>query len=115
MNFIEINELKINCYIGVTDEELLRAQVLVFDISLRPTISWSNLHDNIRNTIDYVTVVQEVEKLVQSRPRRLIETLAEEISRMLLKSFPIDLCRVRIDKHILPQTRSVSVIVTRRA
>jgi dihydroneopterin aldolase len=113
MNFIEINELKIQCFVGVTDEELSRPQVLLFDISIRPTQSWSKLNDNIRNTIDYVAVVQAVETLVQSRPRRLIETMAEEVAELLLRTFSINLCRIRIQKYILPQTRSVAVVVTR--
>ncbi len=115
MNLIEIHELKVSCHVGVTDEELFTPQVIVFDITLRPTLSWNNLHDNIRNTIDYVQVVREVETLVQSRPRRLIETIAEEVSRMLLKTFAINFCRIRIDKFVLPQTRSVSVVVERSA
>jgi dihydroneopterin aldolase len=113
MNLIEINELKVQCFVGVTDEELSRPQVLLFDISIRPTQSWSKLNDNIRNTIDYVGVVQAVEMLVQSRPRRLIETMAEELADMLLKTFPVNFCRIRIQKYILPQTRSVAVVVTR--
>ena len=46
--------------------------------------------------------------------RKLIETLAEDLCRLLLQRWPLALVRVRLHKFILPDTRAVSVTLTRQ-
>ncbi len=72
--------------------------------------------DDIAATVDYFEVVQRVEMIVAARPRKLLETLAEEIASDLLKTFPnIKKLTLEIKKFILPATRHVSVQIERSA
>jgi phosphoglycolate phosphatase/dihydroneopterin aldolase len=54
-----------------------------------------------------------MKSLVAQRPRKLLETLAEEIAADLLKTFPIQKLTLEIKKFILPDTRHVSVQIVR--
>lgn len=108
---IFINGLRISCHVGVPDEEIAQPQVLSFDVIMTVLQDWTDLQDDITKTIDYAAVVGALEVLVQNKPRRLIETLAIEIADFLLDSYQISEVCVKVEKTILPQTRSVAVQV----
>ena len=74
MNEICINGLRLNCHVGVPDEERAVIQELLMDVVLRPSASWENLADDLDGTIDYAAVVGDLEELAAKSPRRLIET-----------------------------------------
>jgi dihydroneopterin aldolase len=108
---IFINGLRISCHVGVPDEEIALAQVLFFDIVMTAQQDWVDLQDDIAKTIDYAEVVGMLEALAQSKPRRLIETLAVEMADFLLVNYDVSQVCVKVEKVILPQTRSVAVQV----
>ena len=64
---------------GCHIEEQQRGQIFKVDIEL-------NL--DINETVDYPQVLFDVERIVAGTPRRLIETVAEEIAETLLKNYP---------------------------
>ena len=96
---------------GVPDEEIAVAQELSFDVVLTAQQDWTELHDDIAKTIDYAEVVASLEDLAQRKPRRLIETLAVEMVDFLLDNYSLMHASVKVLKVILPQTRSVAVMV----
>ena len=110
---IVIREMEIQCRIGVPDEERAEPQTLSVTIEMEVDTAYSARADDIGQTVDYFLVYQRVHALSTARPRKLIETLAEEISQMVLGEFQVKTVSVRIDKFILPNTRSVSVEIQR--
>ena len=110
---IVISEMEIQCRIGVPDEERAEPQALRVTIKMDVDTAPSAKTDNIGQTVDYFLVYQRVHTLSGARPRKLIETLAEEISQMVLGEFKVKTVLVRIDKYILPNTRAVSVEIQR--
>ncbi|MCE0499057.1 MAG: dihydroneopterin aldolase [Methylacidiphilales bacterium] len=115
-DLIRVVDLEVQAHIGVPKEERARAQKLL--ISLEMGIG--NFHraaksDDITATVNYFNVTERVKTLVAKKPpRKLLETLAENIATDLLAAFPIKTLTVEIKKFILPDARWVSVQITRK-
>ena len=110
---ILIDSLELSSHIGVPDEERAEAQRLVANLVLEPLSGFRELGDKIENTVDYVAVSVCVKTVSITRPRRLIETLAEDICAELLTRFPLAAVEVELRKFILPDTRFVAVAIRR--
>ena len=106
---ILIDSLRVKTWIGVPDAERMEAQEIEIDIRIQPTKSFAEMQDNISLTVDYAAVCQRVSEVAAERPRRLIESLAQEICEMILKEFAATSAEVEIRKFILPETRYVAV------
>ncbi len=113
-DLIRIVDLEVWTHIGVPDAERAHSQRLL--ISLDMTID-SFAHaastDNVAWTVDYAEVSRHVQQLATRKPRKLIETLAEEIAADLFKGFPIRTLAVEVKKFVLPDTQYVAVKIER--
>ena len=109
---IQIKAFSISCHLGVPEEERATPQEISCDISFAADDQPEQLHDDLAKTIDYAAVSERFQKIVQERPRKLVETLVDETAEVLLKEFQLRWIEVTIRKFILPKTDSVSV--TRR-
>ena len=110
---ILIDRLELSSFIGVPDAERATAQRLTANLVLEPVRDFTALGDDIGNTVDYFRVCEEVKALSLARPRRLLETLAEEIATMLLARFALSAIEVELRKYILPDTAFVAVALRR--
>ena len=106
---ILIDSLRVKTWIGVPDAERMESQEIEIDIRIRPTRNFAEMQDDISLTVDYAAVCQRVSELARERPRRLIESLAQEIGDMILNEFGATSAEVEIRKFILPETRHVGV------
>jgi FolB domain-containing protein len=113
-DLIEIRSLRVKAHIGVPDEEIASRQTVRVDIALRGRKRFSELGDDIAETIDYEACSVRIAELAAARPRRLIETLADDIAGMILDEFGAVWVRVRVRKFILPKTKHVAVTCERR-
>ena len=112
---IHIERLELWTHIGVPDEERATAQRLEVSLTVEPSVSFHALGDEIARTVDYFQVCEAVKTLATARPRRLIETLAEEIASLLLERFGVEAVEVELRKFILPDTDHVCVRLRREA
>lgn len=112
---IIIRGLRVSCRVGVPDGERAQPQELLLHVVLCPFSDAAPLEDEIDRTIDYHAVALRVAHVAQERPRKLIETLAEDAATAVLADFPVSRVTVEIEKFILPNTRSVGVRITRTA
>lgn len=111
---IEIQGLWVETHIGVPDEERQKPQWLRISVSLKTdSLAPAARSDDLQKTVDYFTVSEEIRKLAQAKPRRLIETLAEEIASTVLTREQVLEVTVAVDKFILKDTDSVSVRIER--
>lgn len=108
-----INGLRINCHVGVPDEERAQPQELLVSVVMFPQQSEESLNDEIERTIDYYAVSLRLEEVACGKPRKLIETLAEDLAACVLDEFEVSAVSVEVEKFILPNTRSVAVSVHR--
>ena len=115
-DLIRVVDLEVFAYLGVPDEERRQAQRLLVSLEMSvASITHAAKTDDLSRTINYYDVAQRVEVLVDRRPRKLLETLAEEIATDLLKTYPIQKLVLEIKKFILPDTQFVSVKIERTA
>jgi len=99
--------------VGVPDEERAQPQRLTVSLVLQPRNSFDRLNDELKGTVDYVAVCQDLQQFLSGRRQKLIETLAHEMAEHLLAQF--DLIRVELElrKFVLPETRFVAARIVR--
>lgn len=112
---ILVNGLELSAHIGVPDAERVEAQRLTLNLVLVPSAPLSDLGDELGRTVDYYALTRRVRQLAGVRPRRLIETLAEEICFCVLEEFSVRAVEVELRKYILPDTEYVAVRLSRES
>jgi len=111
---ITIEDLEVKFHVGVPDEERIEVQKLLITIVIFKDLSSSAENDDISKTIDYFSVCQEIKALGENQSWKLIETLASDICKLVLTNFKAETVKVIVKKFILPDTRWVSVDITRK-
>lgn len=110
---IRISGLEVQTRIGVTDEERMQPQRLEIDAVLET--DFAGAADDIARTTDYGAVAEWIRGECGRRKVRLLETLGEDLAAGLLMHFPlISGVTLEIRKFVLPDTRSVSVHLSRK-
>ncbi|MDE1976218.1 MAG: dihydroneopterin aldolase [Elusimicrobia bacterium] len=102
--------------VGVPEKERRRPQSIEIDAVLECDIRPAAKNDDFKAAVDYQNVERTVRSLAEGRPWRLIETLAEEIARALLRcDARILAVIVRAHKRpaLMPLTRDVCVEIRR--
>jgi FolB domain-containing protein len=112
---IEVRGLEVHASVGVPEEERASRQRLLLDLRFAAAEQPRELHDDIARTVDYFLVTQRVRALAEESPRRLIETLADDVADVMIGEYPICWIEVTIRKFIVPGTEWVSVSVRREA
>lgn len=106
---IVVNKLRFPVLIGVPDEERAKEQDIKVSLAIETPHGISGLGDEIEETIDYYEVTEAIKKLAGERPRKLIETLAEEIAVLVIERFGAQAVRVAVEKPILSNCEGVIV------
>jgi dihydroneopterin aldolase len=110
---IEIHRLEVECHIGVPDEERAQTQRLWISARMVPSQGFVGLQDDVKNTVDYYDVSLKISEYAASKPRHLIETLANEIAELLLASYPLKSVTLEVEKRILTNAQYVAVKIHR--
>jgi dihydroneopterin aldolase len=115
-DLIRIVDLEIFSHVGVPDSERQNAQRLLMSLDISTdSFPHAASTDNLAWALNYDEVIERVKNLAAKRPRKLLETLAEEIAFDLLKTFPIRKITIEIKKFIVPNVQYVSVKIERGA
>lgn len=113
MDTITIRDLVVRYRIGVPAEERAKAQRVLVSIEMTHDFRAAAKSDDLTKTIDYDAVSQRLLRFGDDREWKLIEKLACDIAAMLLSEFKPASVSIEIKKFIIPETRYVSVRVTR--
>ncbi len=97
--------------VGVPDGERAVPQRLAIDLKFAALNQPADLNDDLALTVDYHAVSQRVTAIAQERPRKLIESLADELGSILLAECSLRWIEITVRKFILPGTKWVSVSV----
>jgi len=115
-DLIRVVDLQVFAHIGVPDEERVTAQQLLVSLEMAvASFAPAAKADDVALTVNYYEVAERVKQLAAERPRKLLETLAEELATDLLSRFSIQRLKIEIKKFILPDARWVAVEIQRPA
>lgn len=113
MDIIKICDLEVFYRIGVPDEERAKPQRLLITVEMGTDMAACAVSDDLSQTIDYYAVCQRLLRFGDDQAWKLLETLASEIATMILREFRAASVSIEIKKFIIPQTRFVSVSLSR--
>jgi dihydroneopterin aldolase len=110
---IVIEKLELWSNLGVPEAERATPQRLTLTVILEPTRGIQELRDDVARTIDYAIVAKSLQEVARSRPRRLLETLAEELATHVMSRYPVLATEIHLQKYILPDAEAVTIRVRR--
>ena len=117
MDKIEIKELEIFANHGVFPEENVLGQKFVISATLYTSTRAAGLTDDLTASIHYGEVSQMITRFVQEHTYKLLETVVENLARMLLLTLPsLQKVTLKIKKPWAPvglPLKTVSVEITR--
>lgn len=114
MDIIYISDLRIETIIGIYGWERRTRQTVVLDIEMGTDIRKASASDDVEDTLNYKTVAERLFEFVGGSEFELIETLAEQISDILLHEFNVPWLRLKLNKQgALKGVRDVGVIIER--
>jgi len=114
MDKVFINNLEIEAIIGIFDWEREVRQVISINLEMEFDNKKSAQSDDIKDALDYKKVGKRVTAFVENSKYKLIERLAEQIAKLVLKEFPVSSLMVSVTKPgALRGSKSVGIRITR--
>jgi FolB domain-containing protein len=111
---IRITDLEVFYRVGVPDEERAHPQRLLLTVDMEATAPRAAASDELKDTIDYFAVSQDLLKFGEGRSWKLLERLAVELAEFVLGKYQPGSVTVEVKKFIIPQARHIAVSCERR-
>lgn len=117
MDYINIDRMEFYGYHGVLPEETKLGQKFFVDLAMGLDLRQAGRSDELEATVNYAEVYAETKKIVEGKPVKLIECVAEKIAAMVLQAFSL-IKEVRVTVHkpgapVAGAFRDVSVSILR--
>ena len=117
MDKIYVNQMEFYGYHGVFPEETKLGQRFVVDVIVETDLSKAGHSDHLEDSVNYGEIFEVVKGIVEGKPFKLLEAIAERITDELLARFStIHSCTVKVIKPNPPipgNYHSVAVEITR--
>jgi len=118
MDYIHLNEMSFYGYHGALPEETKLGQRFRLTVSLATNLEEAGQSDNLDKTVNYAEAYELCKEVVEGKPLKLIEAVAEKVAGELLNRYPTKISGVRVvlikpDPPIPGHYTSVSVDITR--
>lgn len=117
-DIIRLKDVTVFGFFGVSPAEREVGQKIAIDLELHADLGAACQSDSLKDTINYESVYALVSDVAAGKKRRLLESLAEDISYALLQNFPISKVVVGLRKSSLPFPNNLSYVeveITREA
>jgi len=112
---IIIEDLKVECFIGVYDWEREVPQTVNLCVQI-PCDVRAAQSDQLADTVNYKKISKHIIALIEESRYQLLEKLAEEIAQSCLQHFSLPWIRLRVDKPgALRGARTVGLEIYREA
>ncbi|MDG4657957.1 dihydroneopterin aldolase [Ectobacillus antri] len=117
MDKIFVKEMEFYGYHGVFPEETRLGQRFKVDLTVHLDLRRAGVTDDLSQSVNYGELYQLCEKIVQGKPYKLVESVAENIAMQILHQYEsIQSCTVKVikpDPPIPGHYREVAVEITR--
>ncbi|MCK0510802.1 dihydroneopterin aldolase [Aromatoleum buckelii] len=113
MDFIFIEELRVQAWVGIYPREKAAPQPVELNLTFGVPDSAAE-NDDIAGTINYADVIERIRKELAERHFNLIETLGEFVVKLLFDEFGAPWVKIRIAKiGVKKGVRRVGVYIQR--
>ena len=114
MDKVFINNLQVETIIGIFSWEREVRQVVSVDLVMEFDNKQAAKSDDIEDALDYKKIGKRVTNYVERSRFKLVERLAEQIAKLVLKEFPVSSLTVSVTKPgALRGSESVGISITR--
>ncbi len=114
MDIVYIRDLRIETIIGIYDWERQVRQTVSIDLEMASDIRKAAETDDIGYALNYKAVSKRLIAYVENRNALLVETLAEEIAKIIREEFNVPWLRLRLSKPgAVRGARDVGLIIER--
>lgn len=113
MDFIFIDDMRVDAWVGIYAREKAAPQTLQIDLTFGvPDAAAAN--DDLNDTIDYAAVIARIRDELAERHFNLLETLGEHIVALLFDEFGAPWVKISIAKAgIMKDVKRVGVYIER--
>ena len=117
MDKIFVDEMEFYGYHGVFPEETRLGQRFKVNLMVEADLSAAGKSDNLEDSINYGELYQVCKSIVEGKPYKLVEAVAEKITAAVLDGFPMaHACTVKVikpDPPIPGHYKSVAIEIKR--
>ncbi|MBS0397928.1 MAG: dihydroneopterin aldolase [Proteobacteria bacterium] len=114
MDRIFLRELKAEAIIGIFDWERQVRQTVLIDLEMAVDVRRAAATDSIEDTLNYKRVAKRVKEFIDQSAFHLVETLAEQIARVVIDEFHVPWVKVTLNKPgAIRGSKSVGIIIER--
>ncbi|MFD6438532.1 dihydroneopterin aldolase [Peribacillus sp. NPDC060186] len=117
MDKIFVNKMEFYGYHGVFPEETKLGQRFKVDLTVEADLAKAGKSDELEDSINYGELYEVCKSVVEGKPFKLVEAVAEEIASELLNKFSsIEKCTVKVykpDPPIAGHYESVAIEIVR--
>lgn len=113
MDFIFIDEMRVEAHVGIFEREKVAAQTLEINLTFGVPDEAAQ-DDDINKTIRYDVVIERIRSELAARHFNLLETLGEYVIELLLNEFGAPWVKISVAKMgIMKGVRRVGVQIER--
>lgn len=106
---IVIDQIRVDCIIGVYDVERNIKQPILIDVEMNYDSSKACQSDHLKHAIDYFQVTEDIHSYVSGSSFQLIEALVAAIADRILLNNKINSTKVKVSKpNALTKANTVS-------
>ena len=114
MDKVLIKNLQVETIIGIFNWEREVRQVVSIDLEMEFDNKVAAKSDDIEDALDYKQIGKRVSSYVERSKFKLVERLAEQIAKLVLKEFPFSSLTISVTKPgALRGSESVGISITR--
>lgn len=114
MGIVFLRDLRVETIIGIFEWERTTRQVVAIDLEMAADIARAARSDSIDDALDYKAIAKRLIDFVSSSSFQLVETLAEEIARIVREEFDVAWVKVTLSKPgAIRGARDVGVVIER--